>query len=332
MTIWTMRAPTTDDLEAIITLLNAEALVEEGFAQYNAADLRNDWEMEGYDINEYTRICHLSDGRIIAYAELHGFTDEQPVDPYFWFSVAPEMQGQGIEVALRDWAEATVRRLALPRLAEDLQLALTSSSVRGFYKASFLQSWGFVHRRTFYRMVIDLPTPPPTPSLPTGFSLRQSDGSDADIETAYHVFDQSFRDHFGYVVEPFEVKFPQWKHHMTYHEDYQPSYWWLAIEDATGKAVGITLGHPNWQHQPERAYVNEVGVLSDYRGKGLAQALLQAFFGYAYQHGQTHIALGVDADSLTGATRLYERVGMRADKLFDMYELVLRAGRDLRKQ
>jgi len=44
------------------------------------------------------------------------------------------------------------------------------------------------------------------------------------------------------------------------------------------------------------------------------------------------VGLGVDAGSLTGATRLYERAGMRPIRQFDTYELELRPGRDISLQ
>jgi mycothiol synthase len=40
----------------------------------------------------------------------------------------------------------------------------------------------------------------------------------------------------------------------------------------------------------------------------------------------------VDASSLTGATRLYEKAGMRVLRQFDNYEKELRPGRDVSTQ
>jgi len=42
-----------------------------------------------------------------------------------------------------------------------------------------------------------------------------------------------------------------------------------------------------------------------------------------------HVELGVDAQSLTGALRLYEKVGMHIHKQGDMYEKELRPGREI---
>jgi mycothiol synthase len=36
------------------------------------------------------------------------------------------------------------------------------------------------------------------------------------------------------------------------------------------------------------------------------------------------VALGVDSESLTGATRLYERAGMRVERLYSVYRKELR--------
>jgi mycothiol synthase len=51
-----------------------------------------------------------------------------------------------------------------------------------------------------------------------------------------------------------------------------------------------------------------------------------------YERGQKKVALGVDAASLTGATRLYERAGMHVARQYDTYEKELRPGRDLSTQ
>jgi RimJ/RimL family protein N-acetyltransferase len=62
-------------------------------------------------------------------------------------------------------------------------------------------------------------------------------------------------------------------------------------------------------------------------------ALLQHSFHAFSQRGLRKVGLGVDAQSLTGATRLYEKAGMRPDpaRQFSAYEKELRPGIDLRK-
>ena len=55
-------------------------------------------------------------------------------------------------------------------------------------------------------------------------------------------------------------------------------------------------------------------------GRGLGHALLLGVFGELYRRGFTRVGLEVDAASETGATRLYERAGMRVTRRYDWYE------------
>jgi hypothetical protein len=58
-------------------------------------------------------------------------------------------------------------------------------------------------------------------------------------------------------------------------------------------------------------------------------ALLQFSFNEFYRRGKKRAGLGVDASSLTNATRLYEKAGMQVTKQYDTYQLELRSGNDL---
>ena len=57
----------------------------------------------------------------------------------------------------------------------------------------------------------------------------------------------------------------------------------------------------------EAGYVSSLGVKRPWRRQGIAQALLLEAFGEYYQRGKTKVDLGVDAESLTGATDLYKK-------------------------
>jgi hypothetical protein len=56
---------------------------------------------------------------------------------------------------------------------------------------------------------------------------------------------------------------------------------------------------------------------------------VRSAFGDFYDAGRRRVSLGVDAQSLTGATRLYERAGMHPERRHVFYEKVLRDGVDL---
>jgi GNAT superfamily N-acetyltransferase len=85
---------------------------------------------------------------------------------------------------------------------------------------------------------------------------------------------------------------------------------------------------------PGLGWVGTLGVCRPWRKRGLGLALLRHSFSELYRHGQRRIGLGVDAESLTGATRLYLKAGMQPDPnhTYLFYEKELRSGIELTTQ
>jgi ribosomal protein S18 acetylase RimI-like enzyme len=71
----------------------------------------------------------------------------------------------------------------------------------------------------------------------------------------------------------------------------------------------------------DRGWVGELGVLRSHRGRGIATALMGASFAAFARRGLPRVRLNVDSDNLTGAVSLYERVGMRVESSYDLWEL-----------
>jgi mycothiol synthase len=57
--------------------------------------------------------------------------------------------------------------------------------------------------------------------------------------------------------------------------------------------------------------------------------LLSHAFHELFSRGMRRVGLGVDAESPTGAIRLYERAGMRVTQQYATYAKELRAGAEL---
>jgi mycothiol synthase len=60
-----------------------------------------------------------------------------------------------------------------------------------------------------------------------------------------------------------------------------------------------------------RGQVSALAVREAWRRRGIAEALLRAGFAMFRARGIVNVRLNVDRDNPTGATRLYERAGMR---------------------
>lgn len=72
----------------------------------------------------------------------------------------------------------------------------------------------------------------------------------------------------------------------------------------------------------------QLAVRPAWRQRGLGLALLQRVLREFYRRGTRQVGLGVDAHNPTGATRLYESVGMQVESEYIVYEKELRSGSD----
>ena len=103
--------------------------------------------------------------------------------------------------------------------------------------------------------------------------------------------------------------------------------WFLAMEG--DEIAGISLTRPEGYSEKELGWVNILGVRRPWRKHGLGLALLLHSFGELYRRGVRKAGLGVDAENLTGALRLYEKAGMHVHMVFDTYEKTIREGREI---
>ena len=153
---------------------------------------------------------------------------------------------------------------------------------------------------------------------------------DQDERMTIQAARDSFHDHWGYVEQPFEEEFERWTHFMKNAPDFDPSIWFLAMDGDQIAGVSLCLTETNGD--PDMGWVGTLGVLRAWRRKGLGLALLRHSFDEFYRRGKRRVGLGVDAHSLTGATRLYEKAGMRVARQYATYEKEVRPGKDLSTQ
>ena len=84
-------------------------------------------------------------------------------------------------------------------------------------------------------------------------------------------------------------------------------HWWLA--GGRRHPVGALVGTPESTGGPDGSYVAYIGVIEPARGRGVAKGLLRTVIADAAARGRDRVTLEVDADSSTGADRLYLSMG-----------------------
>jgi mycothiol synthase len=239
--------------------------------------------------------------------------------------VAPERTGEGIGTYLLEWA----RRRALELVADAPERArvILTAGVDAAHGPSrrLLEGMGMRLRRFFIEMRIDFDGPVPLPVFPDGITLRTIVPG-ADDAGIWRAMDDAFRDHFGHVDGPEEAGVARLRNWMA-DSGFDPSLWWMAVDGDEYAGNCWCLG--SVEDDDRVGYVANLGVRQPWRGRGLAKAMLGHAFAEFQRRGRIAATLHVDAESLTGATKLYQSVGMRESDRFAAYEIELRSGDDL---
>jgi mycothiol synthase len=170
---------------------------------------------------------------------------------------------------------------------------------------------GYHEVRRFFDMAIELTEPVAVP-VPDGFEIETFREEDARV--FHDALDEAFQDHW----EHHPISFEKWWENKRAASDFDPTLWFL-IRD--GDEVAATIRNDALRNGG--GYVGGVGVRRPWRGRGLGKALLLHTFREFQQRGQTRVTLGVDAENPTGATQLYERVGMHVESEAIVFEKAL---------
>ena len=248
----------------------------------------------------------IYDGRtMVGYGLLTCRSEADPAhDMRYEGGVHPSYRGCGLGGELLDWAE----RAAVP-LHDDRfpgrPLSLSSGCLSSNTGAVALhEERGYRPTRWFHDMVRDLSAPIPEAVVPPRVEIA---GYLPDMaEQARLVRNESFRDHWGST----ETSAENWTHFLA-SSAFRPRFSFLAYQGSEPLGMLISREHEAATAVTGRRelYIALVGTRAAGRKRGIATALLSTAMSAARADGYDQAALGVDADSLTGAVRLYERVG-----------------------
>jgi len=207
-----------------------------------------------------------------------------------------DWRGRGLGTELVDRNEERLRALGVARVhAVTLAPDVAADPL--------LTGRGYREVRRFWDMTIELGDDPPQAlRLPEGFRIEPFSTENA---RAFHeTLEEAFAEHWEFQPTPFE----KWWERQVAKPDHDPSLWFLVRTDEA--VVAAT------RNDPERSgggWIGAIGVRPAWRGHGLAKALLLQSFGEFHRRGQRRVGLGVDSENVTGATKLYESVGMVVD-------------------
>jgi GNAT superfamily N-acetyltransferase len=299
-----LRAPTMDDLEAVTQLIVTCDIADSGEPDYTTDDLLIEWQRKGFDLTSDAWIITTPQGQVIGYTDVWEDGLGMLINPNT--CVHPDYRHLNLERYLFQLAEERAREYL--SVHESVRRVSRTISLRE-ERHQLLEQEGYKPVRYTWRMEIDMNDAPPAPVWPEGFSLRTFVRGQ-DERAVHSTIQEAFSDLEGHVYHPFE----EWERAALKRNDFDPSLLFIVIHGNEMAAAALCY------EEPWKGWVRQLAVRRPWRKRGLGMQLLHQAFGEFYRRGKRKVGLTVDAKNTTGATRLYERVGMHIALQMTTYE------------
>jgi len=218
--------------------------------------------------------------------------------------VHPDHRGRGIGRALLRRAEARIRERARSEPHDGRRLIAAFATDTAAGASRLYESEGFRAARHFFHMVRDDLEGLAEPALPDGIEVRPV--REQDIDTIFDAEEEAFRDDWMEAVPTAEDR----RRYLS-HPHVDPALWQVAWsgDEVAGIVFPSVDAEANARYGRRRILLDAVAIRRPYRRRGVATALMLRALHAARDAGFTSADLWVDTSNLSGANRVYERIG-----------------------
>ena len=255
-------------------------------------------------LGDKTLVARNHADTIVGYATAYSRPAEaEEMRAYVNVYVAVDWRGQGLEDAMLEWAIAAGTE-ALSNVRAKKRYVCAWLFKKQEEAAARFADRGFVAVRHWWEM--ECPLAEPVVHRPEeGFEIVRWD--EQYDEPARLVYNAAFADHWG--STPMDEE--NWAKQAIASPNFRRSMSFIALGD--GEAVGYSAceEYPeDWEAAGQReAWVAGLGVVREWRKRGIATALLERSMNAMRGEGAEAAMIGVDSDSPSGAQHLYGSVG-----------------------
>ena len=300
LSTYAWRAIRADDLPGIHAMLLANSPVDKPDTPPSVEHLGLLLGLLGEQVDQNTRLGITEDGTVAAAALIFIPAGEEEQVALVEGMVHVDHRGRGLGSYLLHWIEAHVRQAFGDAEDGKPQIIRTSCAVHQEDRIRLFEQQGFIAARYSYKMRRSLSQPVLEARLPGGLSwVKWTPELDLPL---MHAFNEAFREHYG--VQ--EMNPESWRQLFTGVPQFRGDLTYLAMD--AEKIVGFCI---NWveetgqeDNRPREGWVEAIGVIPDWRGRGVASALLGHALRLFQADGLQQAALEVDAQNQSGALRM----------------------------
>ncbi len=258
-------------------------------------------QMPDDDLATDTLIALTPSGEVVAVGFVVLFqSDEKAMTGLLDGAVRTAHCRQGLGSHLLSWQMTRAQQIA-----GDVPFTLRGSCIADNTGCIHLfEEHGFAVLITQCKLRFDLNQPIPSRNLPDGVTITPF-LSEHDNKM-YQVFNQAFVGHWIGELSPDE-----WRERFISTPQFRPELTKLAL--INGQVIGFYLSEV-FEKDLKQAWLEIVGVLPEYRGKGLGTALTAHALHSYKKAGFDSCWLGVDDENITNAKRIYVNLGFVQEK------------------
>jgi ribosomal protein S18 acetylase RimI-like enzyme len=314
---WSVEEPDETDALELTRLLRAHERHARGWAGASEDDVLVEVSSRGY-LTRDNIVLRDPDGRIRGWASAH---DRAAGRMLFVVAVDRDLDdGVADRVAadLFGWGDRTAVRIGTERDLSSQQID-SGAFADDERQHRWLSASGFEHVRTWWQMSRPVDASESHLDSETGEgvrirAVRREEGGmpdEEDLRTVHDILESAFADHFNSHEETFD----EFLFRLREDPGHRWDHWWIAeiVDGEAPEPAGALVGavSEGADGSPAGSYVEYLGVLENARGRGVAKSLLATVIADAATRGRDRVGLEVDADSPTGAHRLYESMGWK---------------------
>jgi mycothiol synthase len=297
------------DAAALAGLFTAVDAVESLEEVLGPEGTRRELAFPGINLRHNTLVGLTSDGAPRAFAWVWVKQTGGAARAIVWIEAHPDHLH--LEPFLLAWAEPCARQGCAAAGVGGRRYLRQHAEEHRRRRRRALEEAGYRHARTFVEMWRsldgDLPTRPP---LPPGTAVVPWSPSLA--EGARLAANEAFALHW----DSLPLGPEDWEQRVAVDPNFRPALSRLALSG--GRVVGLCLASVDTEHNARKGvaevWVERVGTIPAYQRQGLAAALVGEGLRAAAAAGFNRAGLGVDEESTTRATALYERLGFTATR------------------
>lgn len=213
----------------------------------------------------------------------------------FALAVHPTARRKGIGAALFRLIEGRARSLGARYMNTPVFVGLSGVQPQC---VRFLEEKEFKINHSYWQMRLDDIQSHLRGSSATGINIRRFDGTQADAERWAELINQAFLEPASAAGVISQLGEP----------GVSPRGYFFAVDSTTGREIGTSRARIDAQGGKDVGYIGTVGVLPEYRRRGVAEALIEETLNYLAEEGVESATLFVE-NSNHNARRLYDKLG-----------------------